>query len=97
MFPLWRNLLNSLGIASFGWGAIVALGPEQLPVPITWLGLTAAVTFTTIHSQDLPGTYVNTYHNRCIPTLAVLCSFLFQLFDVEASFAGSVQANINTF
>lgn len=62
LFPVWRNFLNSLGIASFGWGAIVALEPERLPVPITWLGITAAVTFTTIQSQDLPGMYMLSCH-----------------------------------
>lgn len=63
-FPAWRNALNGLGIASFGWGATMALGPKDLPPPFTWLTVTAAVTCTTIQSQDLPGAYSDSLYNH---------------------------------
>lgn len=67
--PIWRNLINALGIASFGWGATASLlsGVNDLgkaQVPYLWLALTAAVTFTTVQSQDLPDMKGDAARNR---------------------------------
>lgn len=67
--PLWRNLVNAMGIASFGWGAAATLlsgggGLEDIPIPFAWLALTAAVTFTTVQSQDLPDMKGDAARNR---------------------------------
>lgn len=58
--PVWRNLVNALGLASFGWGAAAALmsghdgrGLQEMPMPFAWLALTTAVNFTTVHAADL--------------------------------------------
>lgn len=64
--PVWRNLVNALGIASFGWGAMASLlsGGESVRTPYLWLAMTAAVTFTTVQSQDLPDMKGDAARNR---------------------------------
>lgn len=67
--PVWRNLVNAIGIASFGWGAAATLlsggeGLTDIPIPFAWLVLTAAVTFTTVQSQDLPDMKGDAARNR---------------------------------
>lgn len=67
--PVWRNLVNAIGIASFGWGAAASLlsggdGLEEISIPFVWLALTAAVTFTTVQSQDLPDMKGDSARNR---------------------------------
>lgn len=67
--PVWRNLVNAVGVASFGWGAAASLlsggdGLQEIPIPFAWLTLTAAVTFTTVQSQDLPDMKGDAARNR---------------------------------
>lgn len=67
--PVWRNLVNAIGIASFGWGAAASLlsggdGLQEIPIPFAWLALTAAVTFTTVQSQDLQDMKGDAARNR---------------------------------
>lgn len=59
--PCQRNIVNSAGLACFGWGAMSVLltGQEQRndssqDVRLAWISLTAAVVATTVHTQDLP-------------------------------------------
>ncbi|GAW14767.1 hypothetical protein ANO14919_041700 [Xylariales sp. No.14919] len=55
--PLVRNLLNAVGLACFGWGAVCVLlagatGDENMTRD--WLLLSVAIVTTTVHIQDLP-------------------------------------------
>lgn len=57
--PLQRNLLNTAGLACFGWGALTTLlhtrqNLECDTLIYLWIALTAAVVMTTIHAQDFP-------------------------------------------
>ncbi|KAI1125035.1 UbiA prenyltransferase family-domain-containing protein [Nemania abortiva] len=55
--PLFRNLLNAAGLACFGWGAVCVLLAGDIgssDIPRLWLLLTAALTSSTVHIQDLP-------------------------------------------
>ncbi|KAI1278543.1 UbiA prenyltransferase family-domain-containing protein [Xylaria sp. FL0933] len=55
--PAMRNLLNAVGLACFGWGAVCVLlagAPGDGNMLRDWLLLTAAVISTTIQVQDLP-------------------------------------------
>ncbi|KAJ1323567.1 beta-trans-bergamotene synthase [Microdochium nivale] len=63
--PLLRNALNAVGLALFGWGALVVLTPgggggwDAPPMAQgklqVWTLLVAAVVMTTVHAQDFPG------------------------------------------
>ncbi|KAH7038194.1 UbiA prenyltransferase family-domain-containing protein [Microdochium trichocladiopsis] len=68
--PIQRSAINAAGLACFGWGALVALvsGPATvvdhggaaaaalvLPRMVQiWIGMIAAIVFSTVHAADFP-------------------------------------------